>query len=219
MQVERLLAATVLTSVLVIGSTSQPASAVTVGVDLGTAAPPAALGGFAMADFTDNRPQFSIVTSVPSPRGGAVGFSNALEKLKVGDTWATWSHGYDGDVYFQGSDQVTLSLPGQTKAFYLYVEPNVFDAFQFVVTESGGASFTKSIVGDAGANGFGFFSADSTLASIDILADPQAAGFAVGEFGISQIPLPAGLPLMLLGLAAFGIVRRRGAAGVATAVR
>ncbi|MFN8332426.1 MAG: hypothetical protein U0T81_14620 [Saprospiraceae bacterium] len=41
--------------------------------------------------------------------------------------WATWSHGYTGDVYatFGGALSRTITLPTNTRAFYLYIEGTI----------------------------------------------------------------------------------------------
>jgi hypothetical protein len=50
----------------------------------------------------DVRPTFTDVIDVTSPLGN-VNFSTPLSLRRIGDGWATWSHGYAGDVHFTDS--------------------------------------------------------------------------------------------------------------------
>lgn len=179
--------------------------------ELGTAAPPATLGSWTMTPFADDtRPNFSTVTSVDTPIGGSLDFSSAVSLREVGAGWATWSHGYTGDVYFTGDSSLTLTLPSQTAAFYLYTQPNSFSTFSFTVTDASGVSSTTDITGDSGAKGFGFYgTGGSTLASITVSTEPGALGFAVGEFGIAAVPLPMSGLVLLSALGAAGAAYRR----------
>jgi len=177
----------------------------------GTGPPPAVLGGFLMTPFPAD-PQGSPVTSVASPLGGLVEFGTAttpqsLGHVTIGNGWATWSHGYTGDVYtnFTGGGPMSandvdtttvLRLPFGTKAFYLYAEPNSFATHGIIAfgMASDGAIASSGwlpTVGLAGARFFGFYvtnpnSAD--LTTIVITAKASAGGFAIGEFGINGNP-------------------------------
>ena len=80
----------------------------------------------------------SRVTGVTDP-AGTIGFSQEVgHDQATGPCWATWSHGYTGDVYDTLSSldptSPTISLPAGTRAFYLYAEPNVFDVFDVQAT-------------------------------------------------------------------------------------
>lgn len=212
------------------------ASAAFAGVEfvaLGTAAPPANIGPISVQPFA-LAPQQAIVngtdvTSIPgSPIGGTLTLNQAMDKVNIGAGWATWSHGYAGPVYTSlvtgtSADTRTLTLPAGTTAFYLYAEPNVFNIFNVTCTTASGVSSGPIPVnGSAGAAGFGFFSTDGDLlVSIRIDVDPAAGGFAIGEFGASD--LFVGSPLVIptlstigfaalalaLGVAAFVMLRRR----------
>jgi hypothetical protein len=163
----------------------------------GTSAPPPTLDKYKMTPFgNDSRPVFGSVTSVPTPLGGSIVYDQALTHVKIGQGWASWSHGYTGDVYHTASsgnpNEVTITMPaGAAKAFYLYAEPNVFATFN--VTAVGRAadgsqvSTTIAVNGLAGASYIGFFvTAFTKLTSITVSADPAAGGFAIGEFGIAS---------------------------------
>ena len=54
-------------------------------IDLGTAAPPAVIGGYTMTAFPlDGRPLFDVVSGVASPCGGTVGFSAVADHRQIG---------------------------------------------------------------------------------------------------------------------------------------
>ena len=188
-----------------------PASAATITfVDLGTAAPPATLGGQSMTAFGDTTPNFTTVGSIASPLGGSLGFSPSVEARTIGSGWATWSHGYTGEVFYSlGATSVTMTMPTGTTAFYFYGEPNPFSVFSFTATATDGTVFTSSgplpIDGSSGARGFGFYTGDGSISSITFGGDID---FAIGEFGIASVPEPATLLLLGSGLLA-GAARRR----------
>jgi len=181
------------------------------GVNLGTGAPPTTLGTFTMTPFGDDtRPVIGDVSFVDSPLGGPVSFGSVVSHREIGNGWATWSHGYTGDVYYtNGATTLELGLPSGTGAFYLYAEPNPFSEHTFVTVETvSGASLTQQIHGSSGAAGFGFYT-DSfdTIQTIQVSSDVD---FAVGEFGIaaggSVIPEPATVIIWsLLGTLAVGV--------------
>jgi hypothetical protein len=171
----------------------------------GTGAPPATLGGFSMTPFPLDA-QGTPVTSVPSPLGGDVLFGTlaqpqTLDHTTVGAGWATWSHGYTGDVYpdftpggVNAANDVdyylTLTLPAGTNAFYFYVEPNSFSTFAVSATAIGSnrskASGSAQVTGLAGARFFGFYSTSGeTITTIVVKVVAAAGGFGIGEFGIN----------------------------------
>jgi hypothetical protein len=160
----------------------------------GTAAPPSTLGGFTMTGFgTDSQPSCgavgSSVTGVTGPTG-AISFDQAVNHDIAGQCWATWSHGYAGDVYGTEAStdvsSVTITLPAGTPAFYLYSEPNSFADLTITATSADGTtSGPVTVNGNAGAKYFGFYGVGgATLTSITVTSD-DANGFAVGEFGIA----------------------------------
>ncbi|MEP7196331.1 MAG: T9SS type A sorting domain-containing protein [Saprospiraceae bacterium] len=157
---------------------------------LGTNAPPATIGGYPMTSFIpDSRPLFNNETQVfkDATNVDFISFNTALSHRKIGFGWATWSHGYTEDVYYEPSNTVTITLPAGTKAFYFYAEPNVFNNFDIeAIASDGTSSGLISVNGVAGASGFAFYTTGTcNLMTITINADPAALGFAIGEFGIS----------------------------------
>jgi hypothetical protein len=150
----------------------------------GTGAPPATLGPYTMTPFALDPQPFGPVGGVAAP-SGTVTFSPSLYHLRVTQGWATWSHGYLGDVYWtQGALSATLTLPPNTSAFYLYAEPNPFAVFTITATaQDGTTSGPIAVNGFAGARYFGFYgTGGERIASITV---SSAVDFAVGEFGIS----------------------------------
>src|SRR5205085_385060 len=88
---------------------------------------------------------------------------------------------------------VTMTMPSNTYAFYFYAEPSHFSTVTLsATTNDGGSSGSISVNGFGGAKYFGFYATgSSTLSTITLTIPSEANGFAVGEFGISQCPLPA----------------------------
>jgi hypothetical protein len=155
----------------------------------GTGPPPVTLGPYTMIPVQpDERPLGDLVTGVPSP-SGPIGFSPALEHLRVAQGWATWSHGYAGDVYMTDPAlSVTVTLPPQTAAFYLYAEPNPFAIFTIQATaDDGTSSGPIAVDGFAGAQYYGFYgTGGATIETITVSSDID---FAIGEFGINGVPV------------------------------
>ncbi|MBK9271466.1 MAG: hypothetical protein IPM48_07700 [Saprospiraceae bacterium] len=161
----------------------------------GTAAPPITLGGFQMNPFpTDTRPLLNFETEVPAflPGIPPIGFTPALQHRRVGVNWATWSHGYTGDVYsLTPGTSVTISLPPGTRAFYLYAEGNAFNIANITAMANDGTSSGPIPVnGGSGATYFGFYTTSQScmLSSIIVNVSPNANGFAIGEFAIACVP-------------------------------
>jgi hypothetical protein len=156
----------------------------------GTAAPPPDLGPYTMTPFgPDPQPTGTTVTGVSDP-AGTITFSQPLTHSTIGNGWATWSHGYTGDVYHNSDGSaITITLPDDTKAFYLYAEPNTFDVFNVQATaQDGTTSGPVPVQGDSGARYFGFYgTGDAEIATITVTTT-DTTGLGVGEFGI----FPAG---------------------------
>jgi hypothetical protein len=166
----------------------------------GTAGPPPTLGPYAMTAFGADPQPLGSVSGVNDP-AGTISFSTPLNHDRIGQGWATWSHGYTGDVYdtcFTGAgcaaadpSTVTINLPAGTQAFYFYAEPNNLSPFTITaMAQDGTTSGPVTVDGNGGARYFGFYGVGgATLASITITAD-DPLGFAVGEFGISPAAGP-----------------------------
>jgi hypothetical protein len=172
-----------------------PAIASIQGQLLGTAAPPATLGGFTMTPFgPDPSPVISNVTQVASPLGGVLDFSaNPVSHRTIGNGWATWSHGYTGDVYYtNGLLSISFDLPADTGAFYFYAEPNPFQTFQITAITDSGTQLQADVSGSSGATGYGFYTdAFDTIASITV---SSTVDFAIGEFGIALVDSQQAVP-------------------------
>lgn len=152
----------------------------------GTGAPTSTLGPYTMTRFgADSRATGSTVTGVSGPTG-TLGFSPALSHEKIGQGWATWSHGYAGDVYWTPSTTTTLTLPPRTGAFYFYAEPQQFATFSITATTGeGSTSGAVSVVGESGARYFGFYATGATPITKITVTTSDPTGLAVGEFGIA----------------------------------
>ena len=170
---------------------SAVSSAQITGTDLGLLAPPAVLDGYAMQAGVDPRAVIADVTDAPIGGGRNLTFDRTMSHRRIGTGWATWSHGYTGDVYFTGAGVSTVTMnftAGQVGAFILYVEPNNFGVFDFeIVGRSGSGAtsvFNRSIDGSSGARGFGFSApAGGHIVSVRVTnAGATGNGFAVGEF-------------------------------------
>jgi hypothetical protein len=163
----------------------------------GTGPPPATLGPYSMTAFgSDSQPLGDGATGVSDP-AGTIGFTPTLRHDKVGGTcdaiscWATWSNGYTGDVYdttvVDGDrTQITITLPGGTKAFYFYAEPNQFAVLSVEATaQDGTTSGPISVDGSSGAKYFGFYATGTTTLESITVTTSDTSGFAIGEFGIN----------------------------------
>jgi hypothetical protein len=164
---------------------------------LSTDAPPATAGPYTLTAFAnDARPNHDLVTTVPCPVvGGNITFSIPMVHTKVGDGWATWSHGYTGDLYFvefpDDLESFTISLPPNVGAFMWYMEPNVFSTFTVVYSASDGTtSGTQPVEAENGASGFGWYApVGQTITSItmrDFDTETIEFGFAFGEFLVAE---------------------------------
>lgn len=194
-----------LSFLVVILAVTSFARAGVVGVQYNTSAPGSSLGGYELVPFAANgAPSGAAVSSVAVPAGstpvGSVALSTALTHYTVGGGWGTWSHGYNGDVYWLDElsvgNAVTLTLPSLTKAFSFYVEPGFFGNFNLTLLASASDgttwSLSPSIAGAGGAAGFGLYvtgASDVALTSITVTGlDTWPDGLAIGEFSINGVP-------------------------------
>lgn len=152
----------------------------------GTGAPPPSLGPYLMTALpADTTPEFTDVATVAAPKDKTIAFSPLLNVRDVGSGWETWSNGYAGKVYYSnGSLSVTLTMPTNTRAFYLYAEPNPFAVFSVAATaQDGTTSGPVPVDGYFGASYFGFY-ATGTEKIVSITVS-STIDFAIGEFGIN----------------------------------
>ncbi|MCC6679193.1 MAG: hypothetical protein IT436_18865 [Phycisphaerales bacterium] len=189
-------------------------------VSLGTGAPPALVPAGQGVDWPihyaplDPRPTFADETRVDidAATGCFITFSSPMSHRRIGAGWATWSHGYTGDVYYSnGLTSITMELhsPEKIDYFGFYGEPNPFGVFAMTATGSDGSSTAMSTQfpdGSSGATGWGFYtSAPGTgLVSVTVSSDVD---FALGEFGMHKVPGPG--VLAMLGAAGLMASRRR----------
>ena len=117
-------------------------------------------------------------------------FSAPVNHRRIGNGWASWSHGYTGDVYYtNGATSLTMTMPAETAALYFYVEPDTQSVFDFTATtQDGTTSGSVGVNGLGGAKYFGFYGVDGmTIESVTVTTTDD---FAVGEFGICKQEQP-----------------------------
>jgi hypothetical protein len=164
-----------------------PKAATITATIIGAVAPPATIAGITMEKVpaghacTGESPgpassSFGLVT--PSPTDG---FPRC-----IGSGWATWSHGYVGDVWYTGGAlSQTITLPAGVSAAYAYVNPNPFSVQTCSMTATGSSGSQSSgpfsVDGSGGAVGVGFYESSGTLSSIAVTCDVD---FATGTFGV-----------------------------------
>lgn len=189
-------------------------------VDLGTGTPPALVPAGQAAGWPihyappDPRPVFGDETRVDidAATGCFITFSSPMSHRQIGSGWATWSHGYTGDVYYSnGLTAITMELhsPELIDYFGFYGEPNPFGVFAMTATGSDGsgtATSTQFPDGSSGATGWGFFTSvpGTGLVSVMVSSDVD---FALGEFGMHKVPGPGAL--VMGALAGAAACRRR----------
>lgn len=149
----------------------------------GTGAPPADVHGVPVVPFGDDGRGIGEDVSTIGP----ISLSASVSHRKIGKGWATWSHGYEGDVYLS-NDSVTLTLPARTSAISFYVEPDVYGEVEIEArSDDGTTSGTQVVQGEGGARYFGFYSTRPFSSSIQsITVSSPIWAFAVGEFAIAS---------------------------------
>ena len=186
-----------------------------VGVTGGTASPSSSLGPYTMTPFPAD-PQaagYTPVSSVASPLGGFVSFDLPLQHAVTPEEWLTWSHDYNGDVYYSASERsVTMTMPEGTLAFYFYAQPNSFEWHTISANASDGINagieISQDVYGNQGASYYGFYGIQGSMIS-SITVTCETADFAIGEFGIARIPAPSAICLGCIGMNFFMWLRRR----------
>ena len=128
--------------------------------------------------FTGDEPE-----SQPSVFPGGT-FEGAGRVVVVGETWQTWNPQTAGlHLLFAFEGHYTVRFHTPVKAVVLKAEPNAFDTFPITVSgfDPQGrplGSFSRSIVGNSGADYVGLASESRPIRSITISAPPEAVGFA-----------------------------------------
>ena len=182
-----------------------------VGVTGGTASPSASLGPYTMIPFPTD-PQsagYTPVSSVESPLGGFVVFNSPLMHAVTPGEWLTWSHDYNGDVYYTASNHlITMTMPEGTSAFYFYAQPNSFSLHTISANTSDGIVINQNVEGYQGASYYGFYGTEGSMISSITLAC-ETVDYAIGEFGIASIPAPSGICLGCIGMNFFMWFRRQ----------
>ncbi|MEI2693768.1 MAG: T9SS type A sorting domain-containing protein [Saprospiraceae bacterium] len=152
----------------------------------GTGAPPPTLGGLTMIPVpVDNRPLFANESfiSVSNSCPAQINFGASMNHRRIGNGWATWSHGYTGDVYYNnGVTTTVITLPACSRGVYFYVEPDPFGFFDVSASANDGTtSGNISVDGFGGAHYVGFYTTSSSclLTTITITSTVE---FAIGEF-------------------------------------
>ncbi len=166
------------------------ASAAIIGRALGSAAPPTRLGQYDLEPFPALH--VTLIRDVFSAAGptGEVLFDQPLSRRRLGAGWGTWSHGYDGDVFYtNGRISATLILPPDTGAFIFYAEPNSGYTEFLATTDTGESLLSYPAYWRSDATGIAFYStAGESISSIRVSTTYR--DFAIGEFLIARVPEP-----------------------------
>ncbi len=181
----------------------------------GTTSPSASLGPYTMMPFpADSRTaDYTPVSYVASPLGGNVVFDSPLLHVVTSGEWLTWSHDYNGDVYYAASEQsITMTMPEETSAFYFYAQPNSLSLHTISANTSdgfnAGIEINQDVEGIQGASYYGFYGTEGSMVS-SITVTCETADFAIGEFGIASAPAPGGICLGCIGMNFFIWLRRQ----------
>jgi len=188
-------------SALALAAASFTANADILFQNLGTAAPPATIGSHTMTPF-DAAPQNAIpdgtsgITIIPgNPGSGELSINHSASKFTAPYSWVSeWAGGNVGAVYrinpYNEVNEVTLTLPAGTTAFYFYTSPHAYGTYDMsAVTDTGVSSGMIPVAtGDGGSSGFAFYStAGESISSITVSVHSNV-GLGVGFFGIDQGP-------------------------------
>ncbi|RZA21086.1 MAG: hypothetical protein EOP93_04080 [Lysobacteraceae bacterium] len=129
---------------IMLAASSFSATAAILFQNLGTAAPPAVIGGHTMMTFDLAQqtaiPDLTSVSNIPgSPIPGMLSISTPAMKYPFSALNGTWGHGYSGPL-FTAPNNATLILPPNTNAFYFYAMGNSFGPATVTVTSNSGSS-------------------------------------------------------------------------------
>jgi hypothetical protein len=169
-----------------------------VAVNGGSGAPPTTLGGYTMTPFgTDSTNALGsfTTTSIAAPSGGFITFDVAQRHFQG----INFGNGYSGDSYLSptGAENLTITLPTNTGAFYFDALPNQQTILSVTATAQDGTTLIETLNGVSGSlapGNFGFYgTGNSRISSIHITASSE---LLVGEFGIAAggaqaAPLPS----------------------------
>jgi len=170
----------------------------------GTGDPPPTLGGYPMTPFgPDGYLAGTVTSSVPAPGGGVLGFNMSQFILNSSLAWG-WPASYTGHIYdipgYSASPEV-LTLPADTKAFYLYSDTWAAGTWTITATAQDGTTSGPVVVspnrGVVSAKYFGFYSTSaSPIAKITLATnDPSGGNVFTGRFGIYRAS-PARAPIV-----------------------
>ncbi len=174
----------------------------------GTGAPPSQVGQYNVkpfgADVVNADGADTTTVAVPVSPAGNITFGSSVNHRIVGTDWSNWgpvgNTDTGGDVYYSGHgvSSLTITLPSNTVAFYLYTLSNNSGTYPVTVSvNSGAVSASSDVTSPDGATRFAFSATGGAfLNTVTVTYDTTGAsgdpdGFAVGEFGIERAPATA----------------------------
>lgn len=178
----------------------------------GTAADP--LGGFDMTAFAPPESTEGMVTSAASPISGDVLFMERggvtpLPMSVEDPSWWAWDH---GNIYSTPIHWVEMIMPANTRAFSFFVGASFRGTGWIEAFDSSGESTWQAFNVSPGTTpGFGVYAQNSCSAITRIVVEPQDWGmgnFAINQDPCVQVPEPAPITLLGLGLLAIAASRR-----------
>lgn len=173
------------------------------------------LGPYTMTPFTpDYRPTQQIST-LASPLGGAITFSESLQIFSVASLGGQWSgtppNTYSADVYNwinnSNTGTLTITLPSSTAAFSFYLVPNSYSTHETITATAQDGTFVSQSAqaNSTGAVRFGFYTTGNDLLTTLTISDGGYNDFFIGEFAIAQAAVPEPSSFALLGLGGIGL--------------